>query len=54
MSEQLQAQGSFNLAGRKIMLGLPAYDFKVSVKLAISLAQFCVEAPEARSSNSDL
>jgi len=46
MSETVQAQGSFNLAGRKIMLGLPAYDYKVSVKLAISLAQFCVEAPK--------
>jgi hypothetical protein len=45
MSENLQAQGSFNLAGRRIMIGLPAYDFKVSVKLAIALAQFCVEAP---------
>jgi len=46
MSEPVQAQGSFNLTGRRIMLGLPAYDFKVSVKLAISLAQFCVEAPK--------
>jgi len=46
MSEPLQAQGSFNLSGRRIMLGLPAYDFKVSIKLAISLAQFCVEAPK--------
>jgi hypothetical protein len=46
MSEPMQAQGSFSLAGRKIMLGLPAYDFKVSIKLAISLAQFCVEAPK--------
>jgi hypothetical protein len=42
MSETVQAQGSFNLAGRKIMLGLPAYDFKVSVKLAIAMAQFAV------------
>jgi hypothetical protein len=46
MSETVQAQGSFNLAGRKIMLGLPAYDFKVSVKLAIAMAQFAVEAPK--------
>jgi len=46
MSEQMQAQASFSLVGRKIMLGLPAYDFKVSVKLAIALAQFCVEAPK--------
>ena len=28
------------------MIGLPAYDFKVSVKLAIALASFCVEAPK--------
>jgi len=46
MSETVQAQGSFNLVGRKVMLGLPAYDFKVSVKLAIAMAQFAVEAPK--------
>jgi hypothetical protein len=46
MSEELRAEASFSLAGRKIMIGLPAYDFKVSVKLAISLASFCVEAPK--------
>jgi hypothetical protein len=46
MSEELKAEASFSLVGRKIMIGLPAYDFKVSVKLAISLAQFCVEAPK--------
>ena len=28
------------------MIGLPAYDFKVSAKLAIALANFCVEAPK--------
>jgi hypothetical protein len=44
MSEITQAQGSFSLAGRKIMLGLPTYDFKVTAKLAISLADFCVQA----------
>jgi hypothetical protein len=46
MSEQVQAQASFNLVGRKIMLGLPAYDFKVSIKMAIAMAQFAVEAPK--------
>jgi hypothetical protein len=46
MSEELKAEGSFNLVGRKIMIGLPAYDFKVSAKLAIALANFCVEAPK--------
>ncbi len=29
----------FNLAGRSLFIGLPAYDFKVSLKLAISLAR---------------
>lgn len=29
----------FNLAGKKLMIGLPAYDHKVGVKLAISLMQ---------------
>jgi hypothetical protein len=46
MSEELKAEGSFNLVGRKIMIGLPAYDFKLSAKLAIALANFCVEAPK--------
>lgn len=35
MSEQ--QQGSFNLAGKKLMLGLPAYDHKVGVNMALSL-----------------
>ena len=43
-SEITQAEGSFSLAGRKIMIGLPTYDFKVTAKLAISLADFCVQA----------
>lgn len=37
---------SYDLAGKKIFIGLPAYDFKVSVKLAISLASFCVQAQQ--------
>ena len=44
MSETTQAQGSYDLVGRKIMLGLPTYDFKVTAKLAISLASFCTRA----------
>jgi hypothetical protein len=44
MLETTQAQGSYDLVGRKIMLGLPTYDFKVTAKLAISLASFCVQA----------
>ena len=46
MSEELKTEASFNLVGRRIMIGLPAYDFKVSIKLAIALASFCVEAPK--------
>ena len=37
-------QSSTSLVGRKIMIGLPTYDFKVSTKLAIALASFCVKA----------
>lgn len=36
----MQAEKSYNLAGRSILIALPAYDFKVSLKLAISLARF--------------
>ena len=46
MSETTQAQGAYDLAGRKIMIGLPTYDFKLSAKLAISLASFCVRATQ--------
>jgi hypothetical protein len=37
-------EASFDLAGKKLFIGLPAYDFKISVKMAISLAEFCVKA----------
>lgn len=40
----MQQQQSFDLVGKKLFIGLPAYDFKISVKLAISLAEFCVKA----------
>jgi hypothetical protein len=46
MSENPKLEGSFDLRGRKVMLGLPTYDFKVSAKLAISLASFCVQAQQ--------
>jgi hypothetical protein len=46
MSENPKLEGSFNLVGRKIMLGLPTYDFKISDKIAISLASFCVKAQQ--------
>ena len=40
----MQQQQSYDLVGKKLFIGLPAYDFKISVKLAISLAEFCVKA----------
>jgi len=46
MTEPIKAEGSYNLAGRKVMIGLPSYDYKVSSKLAISLASFCVQATQ--------
>tara|TARA_R110002126_G_scaffold103788_2_gene236951 strand:+ start:9545 stop:10282 length:738 start_codon:yes stop_codon:yes gene_type:complete len=36
----------YNLAGRSLFVALPAYDFKVSLKLAISLARFAQNAPQ--------
>jgi hypothetical protein len=35
-----QAEKGFDLAGRSVFIALPAYDFKVSLKLAVSLARF--------------
>jgi hypothetical protein len=37
-------EASYSLAGRKVMIGIPSYDFKVTTKWAISFAHFCVEA----------
>lgn len=37
-------QKSYELAGRRLFIAIPAYDFKVSLKLAISLARFSQEA----------
>ena len=42
----MQNQKGYDLAGRKLFIALPAYDFKVSLKLAISLARFAQEAPK--------
>ena len=42
----MQAQRSYDLAGKSIFIALPAYDFKVSLKLAISLARFAQSAPQ--------
>ena len=36
----MQTQKGYDLTGRSIFIALPAYDFKVSLKLAISLARF--------------
>lgn len=40
----MQIEQSYDLTGKKIFIGLPAYDFKIGVKLAMSLAEFCVKA----------
>lgn len=42
----MQNEKAFDLAGRSIFIALPAYDFKVSLKLAISLAQFAQQAQQ--------
>jgi len=44
MTQPTQVEASYSLVGRKVMLGLPSYDYKVSSKLAISLANFCLMA----------
>ena len=42
----MEASKAYNLAGRKLFIALPAYDFKVSLKLAISLARLAQLAPQ--------
>lgn len=37
-------QKSYDLSGRSLFIALPAYDFKVSLKLAVSLARFTQQA----------
>jgi hypothetical protein len=42
----MQQQKSFDMSSRRLMVGLPAYDHKVSIKMAIALVHFgqkCVE-----------
>ena len=39
-------EASYSLAGRKVMLGLPTYDFKVTTKLAMALCHFAVLAQQ--------
>ena len=36
----MAAEKGYDLAGRRLFIALPAYDFKVSLKLAVSLAAF--------------
>ena len=36
----MQNEQGFDLSGRSVFIALPAYDFKVSLKLAVSLARF--------------
>lgn len=42
----MQNEKGYDLAGRSLFIALPAYDFKVSLKLAISLARFAQIAPQ--------
>jgi hypothetical protein len=42
----MQAQASFDLAGRKLFIAIPAYDFKVSVKMIGALIHFSRKAAE--------
>lgn len=42
----MQREKGFDLAGRSLFVALPAYDFKVSLKLAVSLARFAQVAPQ--------
>jgi len=42
----MQNEKGFSLAGRSLFIALPAYDHKVSIKMAISLAKFAQVAPQ--------
>lgn len=42
----MQAERGYDLAGKSLFIALPAYDFKVSLKLAVSLARFAQAAPQ--------
>lgn len=41
----MQQERGYDLAGKSIFIALPAYDFKVSLRLAVSLARFAQAAP---------
>jgi hypothetical protein len=42
----VNVEKGYDLAGRSLFIALPAYDFKVSLKLAISLARVAQAAPQ--------
>ena len=42
----MNVEKGYDLAGRSLFIALPAYDFKVSLKLAISLARVAQAAPQ--------
>jgi hypothetical protein len=42
----MRNQGEYLLNGRRVFFALPAYDFKVSLKLATSLVKFAMVAPQ--------
>lgn len=42
----MQKAQSYDLAGRSLFIGIPAYDFKVSLKLAVSLAKLAQQLPQ--------
>lgn len=42
----MQTEASFDLAGRKLFIAIPAYDFKVSIKMIGALIQFSRQATE--------
>lgn len=42
----MKKEQSYDLAGRKLFVALPAYDFKVSLKLAVSLARLAQQLPQ--------
>jgi len=44
MGNAMQNEKGFDLAGRRLFIALPAYDFKVSLKLAISLAKVALQS----------
>jgi hypothetical protein len=42
----MQNEKGYTLAGKSLFIAIPAYDFKVSLKLATSLARFAQVAPQ--------